>query len=209
MFDLDHTIARSLFTEPLKSWEVLPEIKTFLQLFAQSSLSQEYTQIEQDVWVGRNVAIDSNVTILGAAIIGHDSSIRHCAYLRGDVIIGENVVVGNSSEVKNAILFDDVQVPHFNYVGDSILGYKAHMGAGSICSNMRSDKANIKVSKVDTGLRKFGALLGDRVEIGCNVVLNPGTIIGKDASVYPLTSVRGIIPERCIVKSDGSIVEKK
>lgn len=170
--------------------------------------------IAPDVWVGRGTEIDDTVKIKGPAIIGYDCAIRHAAFIRENVIIGNEVTVGNSTELKNVLLFDKVEVPHYNYVGDSILGYKAHLGAGVILSNLKSAKDNVKITvgpekRLDTGLRKFGALIGDFTEVGCNAVLNPGTIVGKESIIYPLTLVRGIIPEKHILKNDGSLVPKK
>lgn len=166
----------------------------------------------EDVWVGKGTFIEKSALIKGPAIIGYNCEIRHCAYIRGNVIIGNNVIVGNSTEVKNAILFNKVQVPHFNYVSDSVLGYKAHLGAGVITSNLKSDGTFVKVKYesniIETGLRKFGAILGDFAEVGCNTVLNPGTILGKNSIVYPLCSVRGVIPENSILKNSGEIVER-
>lgn len=178
------------------------------------SLPGDFEQIAAGVWVGKGTEIDESVRIKGPAIIGYDCAIRHTAYIRENVIIGNGAVVGNSTELKNALLFDKVQVPHFNYVGDSILGYKAHLGAGVILSNLKSAKDNILVSvesgeNLDTGLKKFGALVGDFTEIGCNAVLNPGTIIGRDSVIYPVTMVRGVIPERHILKNNGTLVPKK
>jgi NDP-sugar pyrophosphorylase family protein len=191
----------------------LPRIKDFIKELAMH-LPEDFEQITAGVWVGKGTEIDDSVKINGPAIIGYDCDIRHSAFIRGNVIIGNGAVVGNSTELKNALLFDKVQVPHFNYVGDSILGYKAHLGAGVILSNLKSAKDNIIVSvesgeKLDTGLKKFGALVGDFTEVGCNAVLNPGTIIGRESVIYPVTMVRGIIPERHILKNNGSLVPKK
>lgn len=177
-------------------------------------LPEDFEQIAAGVWVGKGTEIDGSVRIKGPAIIGYDCAIRHTAYIRENVIIGNGAVVGNSTEIKNALLFDKVEVPHFNYVGDSILGYKAHLGAGVILSNLKSAKDNIMVSvepgkNLDTGLKKFGALVGDFTEVGCNAVLNPGTIIGRESVIYPVTMVRGIIPERHILKNDGTLFPKK
>jgi NDP-sugar pyrophosphorylase family protein len=205
ILDLNHTITAPLFSGVAAPWEVLPKISNFFKTFN----TDGYTQIKDGVWVGRDVMIDEFVKIVGPAIIGHSSSIRHGAYIRENVIIGENCVVGNSCEVKNAILFDQVQVAHFNYVGDSVLGFKCHMGAGAICSNVRGDKKEISVSKKPTGLRKFGVIMGDHGEIGCNSVLFPGCVLGKHVQVYPLTPVRGVIPAHTIVKTDGTMISKK
>lgn len=178
------------------------------------NLPGDYERIAENVWVGKGTEIDDSVRIKGPAIIGYDCAIRHTAYIRENVIIGDGAVVGNSTELKNALLFDKVEVPHFNYVGDSVLGYKAHLGAGVILSNLKSAKDNIIIltengDTLNTGLKKFGAMVGDFAEIGCNSVLNPGTIIGRESMVYPVTMVRGIVPERHILKNDGTLVPKK
>lgn len=212
LFDLEYTNAGPIFNSTQYAWEVLPKIKEFIMELAEH-LPGDFERIAENIWVGKGTQIDDSVKIKGPAIIGYDCVIRHTAYIRENVITGNGVVIGNSTEVKNAILFDKVEAPHFNYVGDSILGYKAHLGAGVILSNLKSAKDNIRVSagngeSLDTGLKKFGALIGDFAEIGCNAVLNPGTIIGRESVVYPLTMVRGIIPERHILKNDGSLVPK-
>ena len=174
--------------------------------------ASEYDRIAEEVWVAKSVRIASTATINGPAILGAGTEVRPGAFIRGKVLVGENAVVGNSTELKNCILFDQVQVPHFNYVGDSILGYASHMGAGAVTSNVKSDKTPVVLrfsdAAVETGYKKFGAMLGDRVEVGCNSVLNPGTVIGKDATVYPLSSVRGTIPGNAIYKGKDSIVKK-
>lgn len=213
LFNLEHTSTGQIFNKAQYAWDVLPKIKEFITELAEH-LPGDFERIAENVWVGKGTEIDDSVRIKGPAIIGYDCRIRHTAYIRENVIIGNSAVIGNSTEVKNAILFDKVEAPHFNYVGDSILGYKAHLGAGVILSNLKSAKDNIRVSvgtgeNLDTGLKKFGALIGDFAEIGCNAVLNPGTIIGRDSMIYPLTMVRGIIPEKHILKNDGTIVPKK
>lgn len=213
LFDLEHTLAGPIFAKTQYAWEALARIKDFINELAEH-LPGDFERIAANVWVGKGTEIDNSVKIKGPAIIGYDCAIRHTAYIRENVIIGNGVVVGNSTELKNAILFDKVETPHFNYVGDSILGYKAHLGAGVILSNLKSAKDNIKISvetgeSLDTGLKKFGALIGDFAEIGCNAVLNPGTIIGRESVVYPLTMVRGIIPEKHILKNNGTIIPKK
>lgn len=213
LFKQEHSIASGIFDDINYAWEVLPRIKDFIRELA-SHLPGDFERIAENVWVGRGTEIDASVQIKGPAIIGHDCAIRHTAYIRENVILGNGVVVGNSTELKNALLFDRVEVPHFNYVGDSILGYKAHLGAGVILSNLKSAKDNIRITMesgetIDTGLKKFGALIGDFAEIGCNAVLNPGTIIGPESVIYPLTMVRGIVPEKHILKNDGSLVPKK
>ena len=211
LLDLQQTIAEDIFKDLKYPWQALPRIKTFIIELA-NRLPNDYERISENVWIGKGTKIDKSVLINGPAIIGRDCEIRHGAYIRDNVIIGDGAVVGNSTEVKNAILFNKSQVPHFNYVGDSILGYKAHLGAGVILSNFKSagDLVKVKIENeyIETGLRKFGAVLGDYVEIGCNCVLNPGTIIGRNSVIYPLTSVRGYIPERRILKSSGELVIK-
>lgn len=213
LFDLSQTIAHELFQRVSYSWEVLPRIREFITELA-LDLSKDFERIEESIWVGKGTTIEQTAMIKGPTIIGCNCEIRHAAYIRGNVIIGNDTVVGNSSEIKNAILFNGAKVPHFNYIGDSVLGFESHLGAGVILSNLKSTKDNIKLKEldgksVDSGLKKFGALIGDKVEVGCNSVLNPGTIIGKESIIYPLTLVRGIIPAKCILKNDGSIVLKR
>jgi NDP-sugar pyrophosphorylase family protein len=212
LFNLSQTIAAGIFDEATYAWEVLPRIKEFIIQLA-AKLPDDFERAGENVWIGRGSTIETTALIKGPAIIGYDCEIRHAAYIRGSVIVGNEVVVGNSTEIKNAILFNGVKTPHFNYIGDSILGYKSHLGAGVILSNVKSAKDQVKLKgvngeSIDTGLEKFGALIGDCVEIGCNSVLNPGTIVGPDTNIYPLTMVRGIIPAGCIMKNDGSIVQK-
>jgi len=212
LFNIEELDARYIFNDVNYPWEVLPKIKTFILEYAKN-LPQDFERIDEFVWVGKGTTIEKSVIIKGPAIIGYNCEIRHCAYIRENVIIGNDVVIGNSTEIKNSILFNKAQVPHYNYVGDSILGYKAHLGAGVIISNLKSNGTFVKVKHntdiIETGLRKFGAILGDSSEIGCNSVLNPGTILGKDSIIYPLSSVRGYIPEKSILKNNGEIVEKK
>ena len=212
LFDLDNTIAKKYLENYEYPWEALPEIKNFIFELIKDLDKNEFKEIRENVWVHSSVEIDENAHINGPTIICRDTAIRHCAYIRGNAIIGEGCVIGNSCEIKNAIIFNKSQVPHFNYVGDSILGYHAHMGAGSIVSNLKSDGKNIVVKdgdeKMETGLRKFGAIVGDNVEIGCNSVLNPGTVIGKNSNVYPLARVRGLVPSNSIYKDEDNIVEK-
>jgi len=211
LFDLNQCFARSIFDNVNYPWEVLPRIKSFILEFSRT-LPNDFERIDEYVWVGKGTKIENSVLIKGPAIIGYDCEIRHCAFIRENVIIGNNVVVGNSTEIKNSILFNNAQAPHFNYVGDSVLGYKAHIGAGVVLSNLKSNGTMVKIKIgddcIETGLRKFGALVGDFSEIGCNSVLNPGTIIGKGSMVYPLTSVRGYIPENHILKNNGVLIEK-
>ena len=213
LFDLEHTIARKYLENYEYPWEALPEIKNFIRELIEKLDRNEYTEYKKDVWVHKSATIAPTADVNGPAIIGPKSEIRHCAYIRGSAIIGEGCVIGNSCEVKNAVIFDKSQVPHFNYVGDSILGFHAHMGAGSIVSNLKSDGKNVTIRvgdvKIPTNLRKFGAIIGDNVEVGCNSVLNPGTIVGKNSNIYPLARVRGLVPERSIYKDEDNIVEKK
>lgn len=212
LLSLDNTIARDLFYDVELPWRVLPEISDFIIELGKKLSRELYEEVEEGVWIAKNAKISKTAFINGPSIIDENAEIRHCAYIRGNAIVGKDTVVGNSTELKNVVLFDKVQVPHYNYIGDSILGYKAHFGAGSITSNVKSDKSIIKLSyngeRIDTGLKKFGAIVGDYVEIGCNVVLNPGTIIGKNSNVYPLTSVRGFIKPNSICKSSSAIVSK-
>ncbi len=212
LFDLEHTIAREYLENYEYPWEALPEIKNFIRELIEKLDRNEYTEYKKDVWVHKSATIAPTADVNGPAIIGPKSEIRHCAYIRGSAIIGEGCVIGNSCEVKNAVIFDKSQVPHFNYVGDSILGFHAHMGAGSIVSNLKSDGKNVTIRvgdvKIPTNLRKFGAIIGDNVEVGCNSVLNPGTVVGKNSNIYPLARVRGLVPEQSIYKDEGIVVEK-
>lgn len=201
----------TLFDSTEYPWEMLPLIKEHIKAIINQNL-QGFTQIAEDVWVGEDVVFSPTATIKGPAIIGKGTEIRPGAYIRGNVITGQNCVIGNSTELKNCILLDNVQVPHYNYVGDSILGNHAHMGAGSICSNLKADGKNIVIhsdEEIETDMRKIGAILGDNADIGCGCVLNPGTVVGKNTSVYPLTSLRGVYPADCIVKSQKEITKRK
>ncbi len=213
MYDLNQTIAFELFAGYSYPWEVLPEIGNFIMKLGESLPEDEYVKKRDDIWIARNAKISSTVSVKGPCIIGKNAEIRHCAYIRGNVIIGEDCVVGNSTELKNSLLFNRVQVPHYNYVGDSILGYKSHFGAGVITSNIKSDRTPVVIrfnaAKVDTGLIKVGALIGDNVEVGCNTVLNPGTIVGRSTNIYPLSMVRGYVPANSIYKKKGEVVFKK
>ena len=213
LLDLKYTIAHSYLKKYEYPWEVIPEIKNIILEIGKNLDKEEYKAIKENVWLHKQATVDDNVVIIGPAIIGKNSQIKHCAYIRENVIIGENCTIGNSCEIKNSIIFDDSQVPHFNYVGDSIMGYKSHMGAGAIVSNLKSDKSNITVrnenESIETNLRKFGAIIGDYVEVGCNSVLNPGTVVGKNSNVYPLARVRGVVPENSIYKDEDNIVEKR
>ena len=212
LYSLDQSIARRLLESAVYPWEVLPKIKEFIIELGNQLNKDEYEQKGENVWIAKTAKVAPTAYINGPAIIGKDAEIRHCAFIRGNAIIGEGAVVGNSTELKNVILFNKVQVPHYNYVGDYILGYKSHMGAGSITSNVKSDKKLVVVkngdAKIETGLKKFGAMIGDNVEVGCGSILNPGSVIGKNTNIYPLSSVRGVIKENSIYKSQNEIVQK-
>ena len=211
LFDLSHTLAKEYLNSFTYPWEALSGIKDLIVSLG-ATLGEDYTEIAPQVWVHRSAKVAPTAFLGAPAIIGAGTEVRHCAFIRGSALVGENCVVGNSTELKNVILFDNVQVPHYNYVGDSILGYKAHMGAGSITSNVKSDKLPVVIHtepSIPTGLKKVGAMLGDRVEVGCNSVLNPGTVIGRDSNVYPLSCVRGVVPENSIYKTGGVIAPKK
>lgn len=213
LLDLNETIASELFEGRTYPWEVLPEIKDFILKLGKTLDPEEYEYKEGDIWIAKSAKIAPTACINGPAIIGKDTEVRHCAFIRGNAIVGEGCVVGNSTELKNVVLFNCVQVPHYNYVGDAVLGYKSHMGAGSICSNVKSDKQLVVVKdgeeKIETGLKKFGAMLGDHVEVGCGSVLNPGTVIGRNSNIYPLSSVRGCVPSDSIYKNKNEVVYKK
>lgn len=213
LFTPNHTLAWKYLEKLDCPWDALPMIKTYIQEIGKSLDSSEYLEHPGNVRIHKTANIAKSAYIGADVIIGANTEVRHCAYLRGPALIGENVVVGNSTEVKNAILFDNVQIPHYNYVGDSILGYKTHLGAGVITSNVKSDNSNVSVCsgemRIETNLRKFGAILGDSVEVGCNAVLNPGTVIGALAVIYPLSMVRGYVPANSIYKKKGEVVEKR
>lgn len=212
LLNLEETIAAEAFSECTYPWEVLSKIKETILKIGSALSPEEYNKIGEDIWIHKTAKIAPTAFINGPAIICRDAEIRHCAFIRGSAVVGEGAVVGNSTELKNVILFNKVQVPHYNYVGDSILGFKSHMGAGSITSNVKSDKTLVAVHagdlNIETGLKKFGAILGDHVEVGCNSVLNPGTVIGRNSNIYPLSMVRGYIPEASIYKKAGEVVEK-
>ena len=208
LYDLRHTLAADYLNTAEYPWQALSGIKNLILTLGQN-LGEEYNEVAPTVWVHNTAKIAPTAYLGAPCIIGANTEVRHCAFVRGSALVGENCVVGNSVELKNVILFDNVQVPHYNYVGDSILGYKAHMGAGSITSNVKSDKTLVKVAGMETGLKKFGAMLGDYVEVGCNSVLNPGTVIGRNTNIYPLSCVRGVVPENSIYKTGGVIVEKE
>ena len=213
LYTLAETIAAELFEGVVYPWEALPEIGAFIVKLGNCLPEDVYEKRGENVWVAKSAKVFPSAFIHGPAIIDEGAEIRHCAFIRGNAIVGKGAVVGNSTELKNVALFNKVQVPHYNYVGDSILGYKAHMGAGSITSNVKSDKTLVTVKagtqRFETGLKKFGAMLGDEVEIGCNSVLNPGTVIGKSSNVYPTSSVRGYVPAHSIYKGEGQIVAKE
>lgn len=213
LYNLEETIAKDLFEGAVYPWEVLPKISGFILALGASLDPKEYEQRGENVWVAKSAKVAPTAFINGPAIIGKDAEVRHCAFIRGNAIVGEGAVVGNSTELKNVILFNKVQVPHYNYVGDSVLGFKSHMGAGSITSNVKSDKKLVVVKTpegmLETGMKKFGAMLGDEVEVGCGSVLNPGTVVGSHSNIYPLSSVRGYIPGGSIYKKQGEVVEKR
>lgn len=212
LLDLNKTIAAELLENTEYPWQILDDIKDFIVKIGEELPSERFDKTGENIWIAKSAKVFPSAYIAGPCIIDENAEIRHCAFIRGSAIVGKNCVVGNSVELKNVILFDNVQVPHYNYVGDSILGYKAHMGAGSLTSNVKSDKTLVTVhdgeEKLETGRKKFGAVLGDYVEIGCNSVLNPGTVIGRHSNVYPLSSVRGTVPPNCIYKKADEIVEK-
>ena len=213
LYDLSQTIAASLLEGAEYPWEVLPKIHDFIIELGQSLPKDIYEERGENIWVAKSAKVAPTACLNGPLIIDEEAEVRHCAFVRGNAIVGKGAVVGNSTELKNVILFNKVQVPHYNYVGDSILGYKAHMGAGSITSNVKSDKTLVVIKgegiNIETGLKKVGAMLGDCVEVGCNSVLNPGTVIGRDSNVYPTSCVRGVIPADSIFKGKGNIVPKQ
>ena len=212
-YSLDQTIAKDIFNGVTYPWEVLPKISNFILELGATLSEDEYEKRGENVWVAKSAKVAPTAFINGPAIIGKDAEVRHCAFIRGNAIVGEGAVVGNSTELKNVILFNKVQVPHYNYVGDSVLGYKSHMGAGSITSNVKSDKKLVVVKageeKIETGMKKFGAMLGDEVEVGFGSVLNPGTVVGNHSNIYPLSSVRGFVPANSIYKKQGEVVTKE
>lgn len=212
LFDYSKTIAKPLLKSVNYPWEALPKIKDFIIELGKTLDPEIYEQRGENIWVAKSATVFPSAYLGGPLIICEDAEVRHCAFIRGSAIVGKGAVVGNSTELKNSILFDGVQVPHYNYIGDSILGYKAHTGAGTITSNLKSDKSLVTVlcddEKVETGVKKFGAMLGDHVEVGCNSVLNPGSVVGRNTNVYPLSFVRGYVPENSIYKRLGEIAEK-
>ena len=213
LYDLSHTLAAPLLERFQYPWEALPEIGGFLKALGPTLPEEDYDHPAEFVWIARTARVAPTASITGPCIIGPEAEVRHCAFIRGNALVGAGAVVGNSTELKNVLLFDKVQVPHYNYVGDSILGYRAHMGAGSITSNVKSDKKLVVVKngpeRIETGLKKVGAMLGDHVEIGCGSVLNPGTVIGRNSHVYPLSSVRGVVPANSIYKKQGEVAQKR
>ena len=212
LFDFSYSLAGEYLADFVYPWEALPGIKGLI-LELGAKLGEDYREIAPHVWVHVSAEIAPTAYIGAPCIIGPETEVRHCAFIRGSALVGSKCVVGNSTELKNVILFDHVQVPHYNYVGDSILGYKAHMGAGAVTSNVKSDRSLVVVKngeeQIPTGLKKFGAMLGDNVEVGCNSVLNPGTVVGKNSNVYPTSCVRGMVPENSIWKNNGTVVTKK
>ena len=211
MYDLTHTVAKNYLSGFSYPWEALKGIKEEILALGES-LGEDYAEVAPQVWVHKTAKVAPTAYLGAPCIIGADTEVRHCAFIRGSALVGAGCVVGNSTELKNVILFDGVQVPHYNYVGDSILGYKAHMGAGSITSNVKSDKSLVVIhasEEIPTGIKKVGAMLGDFVEVGCNSVLNPGTVIGRNSNVYPTSCVRGVVPENSIYKKNDTIVTKK
>lgn len=213
LYSLEHTLACDYLSQFQYPWEALKGIKTMILELQKTLDKDEYVEYAPEVWVHKTAKIFPSAYIAGPTIIGANTEVRHCAFIRGSALVGENCVVGNSVELKNCILFDNVQTPHYNYVGDSILGFKSHMGAGSVTSNLKSDKTLVTVKAngqvFETGVKKFGAMLGDNVEVGCNSVLNPGTVIGKFSNVYPTSCVRGYVPDHSIYKTGGVIVKKE
>ncbi len=213
LFDLDKTIAAEVFEGCEHPWQVLSKIKEFTLSLGKKLDKEKFEEISPNVWVSKSAKVAPTAFIAPPCIIDEGAEIRHCAFIRGGVIVGKNSVVGNSTEMKNAIIFDNVQIPHFNYVGDSILGYKSHLGAGAVTSNVKSDKTLVSIKngdeKIETGLKKFGAMVGDFTEVGCNSVLCPGTVIGRNCTIYPLSRVRGYLKENSIFKAEGNIVTKK
>ncbi len=212
IFTIEETIAKGIFNSVIYPWEVLPKIGTFIIELGNSLDEALFEKKGDNIWIAKSAVVNPSASITGPCIIDEEAEVRHCAFIRGNVIIGKKAVVGNSTELKNVILFNAVQVPHYNYIGDSVLGYKAHMGAGSITSNVKSDKTLVTVrykeKEVATNLKKFGAMVGDFVEVGCNSVLNPGTVIGKNTNIYPISSVRGFVEGDSIYKNKEEIVGK-
>jgi NDP-sugar pyrophosphorylase family protein len=212
LYDLDHTLAADYLRGFTYPWEALKGIKDMIIALGKTLSKEEYDEVSENVWIHKTAKVFPSAYIAAPCIIGANTEVRHCAFIRGSALVGENCVVGNSCELKNVILFDHVQTPHYNYVGDSILGYYSHMGAGSITSNVKSDKKLVVIrdgsEQIATGIKKVGAMLGDYVEVGCNSVLNPGSVVGRHSNIYPTSCVRGVVPANCIFKDNGVIVEK-
>lgn len=213
LYNLDETIGAEIFQGKTYPWEVLPEIGAFIVKLGNTLSDEEYEKRGENIWVARDAKVAPTASVTGPCIIGKGAEVRHCAFIRGNALVGEGAVVGNSTELKNVILFNKVQVPHYNYVGDSILGYHSHMGAGSITSNVKSDKQPVVIKagevQIETGRKKVGGMLGDYVEVGCGSVMNPGVVVGRHTSIYPLSMVRGYIPAGAIYKKQGEIVQKR
>lgn len=213
LFDLNETIAAELFADAVYPWEILGKINSFIIRLGNTLDSSRFEKRGEHIWVAKSADIAPTACLNGPLIVDEEAQIRHCAFIRGSAVIGRGAVTGNSTELKNVVLFNGVQVPHYNYVGDSVLGYKAHMGAGSITSNVKSDKTLVTVrdgvETIETGLKKFGAMLGDFVEVGCNTVLNPGTVVGRNTNIYPLSMVRGVIAAECVYKNKNEIAQKQ
>lgn len=213
LYNLEETLAAPFLEQFTYPWEALSGIGDFILKLGATLSEEEYEKHGENIWIARSAKVAPTASITGPCIIGKDTEVRHCAFIRGNALVGEGAVVGNSTELKNVILFNKVQVPHYNYVGDSILGYRSHMGAGSITSNVKSDKQQVKVhaagGDLETGCKKFGAMIGDEVEVGCGSVLNPGTVIGRDSNIYPLSSVRGVVPAHSIYKKQGEVAQKQ
>lgn len=212
LYDLEYTMAKPLLMQCRYPWEALPRIGAFIEELGKSLPQEEYDHPAEGIWIHKTARVAPTASLNGPLIIGPEAEIRHCAFIRGKALVGAKAVVGNSTELKNVILFDGVQVPHYNYVGDSVLGHKSHMGAGSITSNVKSDRKLVKVhgedGDIETGLKKFGAMIGDGVEVGCGSVLNPGAVIGRDSNIYPLSSVRGCVDSHSIYKRQGEVAGK-
>lgn len=213
LYDLEQTIAAELFEGLTYPWEALPKISEFIVKLGETLDPAKFEKRGENIWIAKSATVAPTAFLNGPLIIDEEAEVRHCAFIRGNAIVGKGSVVGNSTELKNVVIFNSVQVPHYNYVGDSILGYKSHMGAGSITSNVKSDKTLVVVKDgkegIETGLKKFGVMLGDHVEVGCNSVLNPGTVIGRNTNVYPLSMVRGVVPANAIYKNKNEIAEKQ
>ena len=213
LYDLNETIAADLFKDVTYPWEVLPKIGDFIVALGETLDAEKFEKRGENIWIAKNATVAPTSCLNGPLIVDEEAEIRHCAFVRGNAIVGKGAVVGNSTELKNVVLFNKVQVPHYNYVGDSILGYKSHMGAGSITSNVKSDKTLVTIKTedgvIETGLKKMGAMLGDNVEVGCNSVLNPGTIVCRNSNVYPTSCVRGVIPQNSIHKNNGEVIAKR